>query len=54
MQIQNVTLEHKADITDIGEDITDIGEDITVIGEDISNIKIQIPPIGSIIAWLPS
>ena len=49
-QIKNIS----SDVVDIKETITNIEENITNIEENVGDINIALPPIGSIIAWLPT
>ena len=44
----------KENITNIEENVADIKETITNIEENVADINIALPPIGSIIAWLPT
>ena len=41
-------------IKNISSDVVDIKETITNIEENVADINIALPPIGSIIAWLPT
>jgi len=41
-------------LKNISSDVVDIKETITNIEENVADIKVELPPIGSIIAWLPT
>ena len=41
-------------LKNISSDVADIKETITNIEENVADIKVELPPIGSIIAWLPT
>ena len=41
-------------LKNISSDVVDIKETITNIKKNVADIKVELPPIGSIIAWLPT
>ena len=41
-------------LKNISSDVVDLKETITNIEENVADIKVELPPIGSIIAWLPT